>query len=117
MICKICAKNQADSGEICQSCLDAVKKVWGFALHPRRAAVPATKPTRRYFFITQGNFSTIVDGRDANSPEEAIELACKDEYQPWYLTTTHSIGQCSYIIITHSDVCDWYRHRKIPKEA
>ena len=43
---------------------------------------------RKYWLISNGAFSTVVDERDASSAEEALAIARMDQLQPWYINAT-----------------------------
>jgi hypothetical protein len=69
----------------------------------------AVATRRSYYLVRHEGFETIVDGRDAETPEQAAEAA-SGPLQRWYrvaplnLNTNYNV-EC----ITHDQYCDWLR--------
>jgi hypothetical protein len=64
-----------------------------------------------FYLIRMGCFETTVSKRDANTGKRALEYACADKLQAWYLVPKGMQILPEYVVyeITHNEWCDWVR--------
>jgi hypothetical protein len=68
----------------------------------------ASSPSiRRFWLVSNGQFSTVVDWRDASSVEEALKVAREDGTQAWYVSELHDTLLVKEI--SRNEYIDWLR--------
>jgi len=71
-------------------------------------ALSASSPfIRRYWLVSNGSFSTVVNWRDASSVEEALKIAREDKMQAWYINDLSDALTVKEI--SRNDYIDWLR--------
>lgn len=105
MICELC-KRDSGTERFCVSCLQAVAKMF----KPKQD-IPVLKkvqPRAIYWKVTNGDYSCMIDWRDAQNEEQARREAASPLTR-WYFHGDPEGIAVSVQSITHNEYCDWLK--------
>jgi hypothetical protein len=87
----------------------ALRRV-GYLPEEGKPVLPASSPfIRRYWLVSIGSFSTVVDWRDATNSTEALKVAHEDGTQAWYVREPSQDTPFSAKEISRNEYIDWLK--------